>query len=152
MKYLFYLFSVFVFTDGCNDKASETETIKGAQDEISIVYEASTRGFYEKINISKEKLSVTKIRNGKVSVEQDMSSEDWNELVTLLDKIDSEKLKDNYTNTDDVGRDAVIPATLAIKYKDDTVKSITLTHGNPPETLVPLMNKIQAMVKAVDKP
>ncbi|WP_298419490.1 hypothetical protein [uncultured Kordia sp.] len=150
MKYLLCLFSITLFAKGCNN--SETETIKSAQDDISISYEASSRGFYQKVNLTKEKFSFTKIRDGKVSVQQEMSTEDWNEIIQLLDKIDSEKVKSNPAKEEDLARDAAIPATLAIKYKDNTVTTSSFGHGNPPETLAPLMNKIQAMIKAVDKP
>ena len=152
MKYLLVLFSLTVFVKGCGDKKSEEETVKSAQDDISIEYEASTRGFYQKVVFTKEMLSLTKIRDGKVSVQQEMSEEDWNELVTLLDKIDSEKLKKTYVNPDDLRRDAVIPAKLVIRYKENIVTSIDVAHGNPPEALAPLLTKIQAMADAVDKP
>ncbi|WP_046759178.1 hypothetical protein [Kordia jejudonensis] len=147
MKYLFCLFSVFLFADGCNDNASESK----AQDEVSIEYEASTRGFYQKINVSKQEITVHNDRSGK-GITKACNEADWTEIMALLDNIDAEKLKESYTNTDDVGRDASIPATLAIKYKEDMVKNITVPHGNPPKIVAPLLNKIQAMAKAVDKP
>ncbi|AXG69271.1 hypothetical protein KORDIASMS9_01491 [Kordia sp. SMS9] len=152
MKYLLVLFSITLFAKGCNDKNPDEETLKNAQDKISIQYEASTRGFYQKINLTKELFSLTKIRGGKVSVQQEVSEEDWNEIVTLLDKIDAEKLKKNYMNADDVGRDAVIPAILQISYKENVVTNVEFGHGNPPKALAALMTKIEAMANAVDKP
>ncbi len=150
MKYLFCLFSMFVFAEGCNDKSSKNETIKDAQDDVSITYEAYSRGFYEKIELNKKEIVIPKDRNENVVLRKNCSSKDWNEVIALLDKIDAEKLKKNYVNADDVGRDAVIPATLSIKYKDNMVKSVSLAHGNPPETLAPLIAKLQAMALAVE--
>ncbi len=152
MKYVFVLLSITLFAKGCNDKKSDEETIQKAQDEISIQYEASTRGFYQKINIDKEQFSLTNIRGSKVSVQQEMAEEDWNAIVALLDKIDSEKLKKNYMSPDDVGRDAVVPAILQISYKENVVTNVEFGHGNPPKELAALMAKIEAMVNAVDKP
>ncbi|MEM6719497.1 MAG: hypothetical protein AAF611_09295 [Bacteroidota bacterium] len=152
MKYLFVLFSVALFAKGCNDKNSDEDTVKNAQDEISIQYEASARGFYQNIVVDKAQLSLTKVRGGKVSAKQEMSETDWNEIVTLLDKIDSEKLKRNYVNPDDIGRDAVIPAKLTVRYKENIVTDVEFGYGNPPEALAPLLTKIEAMANAVDKP
>ena len=150
MKYLLVLCTMFLFADGCNDKTSDKETLKTAQDDISITYEASSRGFYEKIMLDKKEIVLLKDRSGNVTLKDACSSEDWNEVIAILDKIDAEKLQKNYVNADDVGRDAVIPATLVIKYKDNMVKSISLAHGNPPETLAPLFAKLQAMALAVE--
>lgn len=152
MKYLFVLFSLTLFAKGCDDKKSDEETVKNAQDEISILYEASTRGFYQKVTLNKDQLSLTKIRGGKVSAQQEMSEEDWSAIVQLLDKIDSEKLKKNYINPDDLGRDAVIPAKLQVSYKENIVTNVEFGLGNPPEALAALVAKIEAMVNAVDKP
>lgn len=152
MKFLLCLFSIALFAKGCNDADADKETVKNAQDDISIQYKASSRGFYQDIKLSKAQFSYTNVRDGKTSVQQDMSTEDWNEIVQLLDKIDAEKLKGNYVNPDDLGRDAVIPATLTINYKENIVRNIEFGHGNPPKELAALVNKIQAMANAVDKP
>ncbi|WP_420571529.1 hypothetical protein [Kordia sp.] len=153
MKFLLCLFSIALFTKGCDNKNSETQlTEKNAQDEISIQYKASSRGFYQDINLSKELFSLTNIRGKKTSVQQEVADEDWKEIIQLLDKIDAEKLKKNYVNPDDLKRDAVIPATLSIHYKENVVRSVEFGHGNPPKELAALVNKIQAMANAVDKP
>lgn len=152
MKYLFVLFSIAILTKSCNDSNTEKETVTNAQDDISIQFEAYSRGFYQKINITKERFSLTKVRNGEVSIQQEMSVEDWNEIVKLLDKIDSEKLKKNYVNPDDLARDAVIPANLVISYKENVVKNVEFGLGNEPKPLKALITKIEAMANAVDKP
>ena len=152
MKYIFILFSVALFAKGCGETSSEKATTNSAQDDITISYEASSRGFYQKINVTKNLFSLKTVRDGKVSVEQEMTTADWNEIVKLLDKIDSEK-KDETTGTDeDIARDAAIPAKLTVKYKESTITSKTFAHGNPPADLAPLVAKIQAMAIAVDKP
>jgi hypothetical protein len=151
MKYIFCLFSIVLFAKGCGDSTQETATMKNAQDDISITYEASTRGFYEKINLSKEQIAVAKDRNGTTAT-KDCSEMDWKEVVQLLDKIDSEKMNGTTVIDEDIARDAAISGTLTIKYKDNTVSSKTFPHGNPPAYLAPLLTKIQAMAKAVDKP
>lgn len=151
MKYLLILFSVTLFTKGCNDKKDDENAIKTAQDEISINYEASSRGFYQKVNITKEQLSLTNTRGGKTSTKQ-IANSDWNEIVDILDKIDAEKLEKNYVNPDDLRRDAVIPAKLTISYKENVVTNVEFGHGSPPEELTALLTKIEAMVNAVDKP
>lgn len=150
MKYIYCIFSIVLFSKGCNDTAT-TETTKSAQDDISITYEASSRGLYQKINLSKAEITVANDRSGTTTT-KDCNETDWNEIVALLDKIDSEKLNGTTVNEEDIARDAAIPATLTIKYKDNTVTSKTFPHGNPPDYLAPLLTKIQAMAKAVDKP
>lgn len=150
MKYMLIFCSIFMLADGCNDKISEKETIKTAQANIAITYEAFTRGFYEEIILTKKEMVISKDSNENVVLRKTCSSEDWNEVMTILDNIDAEKLKKNYVNTDDVSRDNAIPATLSIQYKDNMVKSIRLAHGNPPKMLVPLIAKLHAMALAVE--
>ncbi|MEM6685247.1 MAG: hypothetical protein AAF617_05570 [Bacteroidota bacterium] len=152
MKYLLVLLSVTVFAKGCNNKNADQETLKTAQDDISIQYEVTTRGFYQKIELTKAQFSLTNITGGKVSVQQEVSEEDWNDIVQLLDKIDAEKLKKTYVNPDDLARDAVIPGKLVIRYKENEVASVDIADGNPPAVLAPLLNKLEAMANAVDKP
>ncbi|MBC8754380.1 hypothetical protein H2O64_06835 [Kordia sp. YSTF-M3] len=149
MKYIFCLFSVVLFSKGCND--AKTETTKSAQDDISITYEASSRGLYQKIDLSKAQITVANDRSG-TTVTKECNEADWSEVVALLDKIDAEKLNGTTVKDEDIARDAAIPATLTIKYKDNTITSKTIAHGNPPSYLAPLLTKIQAMAKAVDKP
>ena len=98
MTFLFCLFSIFLFTKGCNDSNSENTTIKSAQDDISIVYEASTRGFYQKIQLNKKEIVISKDRNGNIVLTKNCSAKDWDEVVALLDKIDSEKIKETNSN------------------------------------------------------
>ncbi|PTX64044.1 hypothetical protein C8N46_101654 [Kordia periserrulae] len=151
MKYILILFSVTLFTKGCNDNKPDKNAVKTAQDEISIDYEASSRGFYQKVNIKKEQFSLTNARGGEALTKQ-ISNSDWSELVDILDKIDAEKLEKNYVNPDDLRRDAAIPAKLTISYKENVVTNVEFGHGNPPEELAALLTKIEAMVNAVDKP
>jgi hypothetical protein len=149
MKYIFCLFSIVLFSKGCND--AKEETTKSAQDDISITYEASTRGSYQKIDITKAQITVANDRSGN-TITKECNEADWKEVVALLDKIDAEKLNGTTVKDEDIARDAAIPATLTIKYKDNTITSKTISHGNPPSYLAPLLTKIQAMAKAVDKP
>jgi hypothetical protein len=140
---------MFLFTKECNDAASETATVKSAQDDILITYEASTRGFYQNIQLSKEEITIAKDRSGK-TITKECSKTDWDDIVKLLDLIDAEKLGENPANEEDIARDAAIPATMTIKYKDKTLTSNTFSHGKPPTTLAALVTKLQAMAKAVE--
>ena len=151
MKLFLYLFSVITFMNGCHDENSKEQTTKNAQDAITIEYEASSRGYYQKVNLSKDQLAVVRQRGGTV-LTKEMSSEDWTAIMEILDKIDVEKLEKNYVNPDDLRRDAVIPAMLTINYKENTVSNVEFGHGSAPEILQPLMTKIEAMINAVDKP
>ena len=152
MKYLFVLFSITLFAKGCNDEASKKAAVKTAEDDIVITYEATSRGFYQKIDVTKELFSLKKIRDGKVSVQQEMAEEDWNEIVSLLAKIDAEKMKTLKAPSEKRLFDGAAHAVLGIKYKDIEVSSNSFDHGNPPKELAALVNKIQAMANAVDKP
>lgn len=152
MKYLLFLFSMMVFTKSCDEMTTQKEVATNAQDDITIQYEASSRGFYQDIKLSKEQFSFSEDRGGKASVQQEMSTDDWSEIIQLLDKIDSEKLERNYVNPDDLRRDAVIPAKLIINYKENVVTNVEFGHGDPPKELASLIAKIQAIAKAVDKP
>ena len=151
MKYIFCLFSMFFFAKECTDKNSETETLKSAEDDITIIYEATSRGFFEEIQVSKTSLRTTSDRNKKQYTTSDTNPEDWKEILSLLAKIDAEKIKTLEAPSSKRLHDGAAHAVLKIKYKDNEVSSNSFDHGNPPKELAALLTKIQAMVKAVDK-
>lgn len=151
MKFLLCLFSLTLFTKGCNDTNPET-TVKNAEDDIVITYEALSRGFFEEIQVSKAALKTTKDRNKQQYNTYDCNTEDWEEVLSLLSKIDSEKIKTLEAPSSKRLYDGAAHAVLKIKYKDVEVSSNSFDHGNPPKELKALVTKIQAMAKAVDKP
>ena len=152
MKYLFVLFSITLFAKGCNDEATKKEAIKTAEDDIIITYEALSRGFFEEIQVSKVALKTTKDRNKQQYNTYDCSEEDWKEVVALLAKIDAKKINTLEAPSSKRLHDGAAHAVLKIKYKDTEISSNSFDHGNPPKELAALVNKLQAMAKAVDKP
>jgi hypothetical protein len=151
MKYLFVLFSITLFAKGCNDEASRKEAAKNAEDDIVITYEALSRGFFEEIKVSKGALKTSKDRNKKEYNTNECSTEDWEEVLSLLAKIDAKKIETLEAPSDKRLYDGAAHAVLKIKYKDIEVSSNNFDHGNPPKELAALVNKMQAMAKAVDK-
>ncbi|MGH1385392.1 hypothetical protein [Kordia sp.] len=152
MKYLFVLFSLTLFTNGCNDEETKKKAIKTAEDDIIVTYEAMSRGFYEEVQVSKIALKTTKDVNKKQYNTYDCSEEDWNEIVALLKKVDAEKLKTLKAPSSKRLHDGAPHAVLTIKYKDTEVSLNSFDHGNPPKELMAIVSKILAMAKAVDKP
>lgn len=152
MKYLFVLFSITLFAKGCNDEASKKEAVKNAEDDIMITYEALSRGFFEEIIVSKAALKTTKDRNKEQYKTYECSEEDWKEILSLLAKIDAKKIDTLEAPSAKRLHDGAAHAVLKIKYKDIEVSSNGFDHGNPPKELAALVNKLQAMAKAVDKP
>jgi len=152
MKYIFCLFSMVFFTKECNDTNSETSSLKNAEDDITISYEAISRGFFEEIQVTKAALRTTSDPNKKQYATSNTNAEDWKEILSLLAKIDAEKIKTLKAPSSKRLHDGAAHAVLKIKYKDNEVSSNAFDHGNPPKELAALVTKLQAMAKAVDKP
>lgn len=143
-----------LFAKGCdgntNNKDAQAATLRQAQDDIHIVYEASSRGYFEKIEVNKADLSVAKDRSGNAT-KTTCSKEDWDTIISELSKIDAEKVSTLEAPTNYRFSDGAAHATLTIKYKDKEVTSNTFDHKNPPKELKALVDKILLMSGSVEK-
>ena len=142
MKLLSLLFLTIFLGKGC-DQAS-------AQDlqNTVIEYTANTRGFYQKITINNQMISVSKDRNNsdKVTTTK-ISDADWTTLAIDFKEVKLETLKDLKAPTEKRFYDGAAIANLKITYKDKIYETTSFDHGFPPKEIKKLVDKLNSYIK-----
>jgi hypothetical protein len=111
-------------------------------------YTANTRGFYQKITIQDQKVTISKDRSGNEKpVSTKISEKDWNELVGYFEKINLDSLPKLKAPTDKRFYDGAAIADLKVTYKDKTYQTAAFDHGYPPEAIKKLVDKINSFAK-----
>ena len=111
-------------------------------------YTANTRGFYQKITIQDQMVSISKDRSGnEKSVAITISDKDWKELVGYFETIELDSLATLKAPTEKRFHDGAAIANLEVKNKDKTYKTTSFDHGYPPDAIKKLINKINSFAK-----
>lgn len=117
-----------------------------------IVYSANTRGFYQKITVQNQEVSISNTRGeegeGKTTK---ISDSDWNQLVSLFSKIDLEKLNTYEGPTKRRFHDGAAMANILVTCKDSVYESTTFDHGTPPVEIAEFVNKIAEFGKVKEE-
>jgi hypothetical protein len=111
-------------------------------------YTANTRGFYQKITIQDQMVSVSKDRSGNdKTVATKISDKDWRELVGYFETIELDSLPTLKAPTEKRFHDGAAIANLDVSYKDKKYKTTSFDHGYPPEAIKKLVTKINSFAK-----
>ena len=142
MKLFTLLFLTIFFGKGCDDTT--------AQDlqNTTIEYTANTRGFYKKITIKDQIVSVLKDRNNSDKViNTKITDADWAALINDFKEVKIETLKDLKAPTEKRFYDGAAIANLKITYKDKSYETTSFDHGFPPKEIKKLVDKINSFSK-----
>ena len=142
MKILSLLFLTIFLGKGCD--SAKAQDIQSAV----IEYTANTRGFYQKITVKDQMVTVSKDRDGNDKpVPVKISDADWNELVNCFKKVKLDSLAKLKAPTEKRFYDGAAIADLKITYKDKTYESTSFDHGFPPKEIKKFVNRITAFAK-----
>lgn len=142
MKMITLIFLTFFLGKGCDKE--KKQDIKTAV----IEYVANTRGFYKKITIQNQTISVTKDRKGiDKPIQTKISNSDWKKLIAEFQDIDLEGIPNLKAPSEKRFYDGAAIANLKINYKDKTYESTSFDHGNPPAEIKKLIVTINSLVK-----
>ena len=142
MKILSLLFLTIFLGKGCDCK--KTKDIETAL----IEYTANTRGFYQKITIQNQMVSISKDRSGKDEpVATKISDADWKELVGYFETIDLDGFTTLKAPTEKRFYDGSAIANLKVIYKDKTYETTAFDDGYPPEAIKKIVDKINSFAK-----
>ena len=116
-----------------------------------IQYTANTRGFYQKITIQNQEVSVSKVRDeeGK-GVTTKISDADWKKLGDLFSKIELDKLSTYVGPTQKRFHDGAAMADMIIIYKDKEYQTTTFDHETAPVEIADFVNKVVSLVNKKD--
>lgn len=142
MKIITLLFLTFFLGKGCeSEKKQEMEN-------TVIEYTANTRGFYQKITIKNQMVSMSEDRTAIDNpTPKKITDGNWNILVTEFKALDLKALSSYKAPTEKRFYDGAAIADLLITYKDSTYSSASFDHGDPPVEIVKLVNIINAIAK-----
>ena len=142
MKLLSLLFLTIFLGKGCDDA-----TAQDLQNTV-IEYTANTRGFYQKITVKDQMVSISKDRNSNdKAISTKISDSDWAALITDFKEVNLETLKDLKAPTEKRFYDGAAIANLKINYKDKDYETTSFDHGFPPKEIKKLVDKINSFVK-----
>jgi hypothetical protein len=142
MKILSLLFLTIFLGKGCD--SAKAQDIQSAV----IEYTANTRGFYQKITVKDQMVTVSKDRDGNDKpVPVKISDADWNELVDCFKKVELDSLAKLKAPTEKRFYDGAAIADLKITYKDKTYESTSFDHGFPPKEIKKFVNRITSFAK-----
>jgi hypothetical protein len=128
-------------------KNCSSQTNKDLKD-TAVEYTASTRGFYMKISIKDQMLSVSKDRNSNENITKTkITDADWEELVTIFKTIDLNGIATLKSPTEKRFYDVAAIGNLKINYKDKEYESSAFDHGYPPAEIKKFVDKINSFVK-----
>lgn len=113
-----------------------------------IMYTANTRGFYQKITIQNQEVSVSKIRDeeGKGETTK-ISDADWKMLSDMFSKIELDSLNTYQGPTQKRFHDGAAMADMTITFKEKEYQTTTFDHGTPPVEIADFVNKVVSLVK-----
>ena len=149
MKLVFGLLFMMLFSNECHHHASQISF--SAQDDIRFTYEASSRGFYEIKEITKDSILFSNDRNLKEVEVFKCDANDWNELIELLKEIDVKSISQLEAPTKKHQVDAAAMATFSVKIDNETYETNVFDHGYPPKPISALVNKVLSMKENMAK-
>ncbi|MFY8161366.1 MAG: hypothetical protein ACOVNU_08540 [Candidatus Kapaibacteriota bacterium] len=142
MKVITLLVLTIFMAKGCSQEAKND--IANAK----IVYTANTRGFYQKITIQNQEISVSRERDSSdKGATSKISDADWKELVGYFEKIELDSLSTYKDPTQKRVYDGAAIAELIINYKEKEYQTKNFDHGYPPVEIEKFVNKLVSLVK-----
>lgn len=128
-------------------KSCESQTKNDLKTAV-LEYTANTRGFYQKITVQNQMVTVSKDRNGNDNpVATKISEKDWKELVGYFETMDLDSLPALKAPTEKRFYDGAAIANLKVVYKDKTYDTESFDHGYPPVAIKKLVDKINSFAK-----
>jgi hypothetical protein len=148
MKKIALLLLAIIFAVGCSStktaQNNATDT-KSAANGLSFEYEASTRGAYKKVVVTKDSTVTIQDRSMKDMVSKPTAKADWDRLTAFAGKVNLEGIKDSKAPSVKHQFDGALMANLKVIKDGKEYRSVTFDHGNPPSEIAPLVNRIIAM-------
>ena len=142
MKLITILFLSVFLSKSCSSQT------KNDMKTAIVEYTANTRGFYQKIVVQNQIVSISKSRNDTgIDEEIKISDKDWKELTSCFESIELDSLATLKAPTEKRFHDGAAIGNLKIIYKDKTYESSAFDHGYPPEAIKKFVAKINSFAK-----
>jgi len=148
MKFLIAILTIALVSRDCGNKSAiEASLADNTQHTVAIIYQASSRGFFEEITVSKQTITLSNDRSGKNIQSFETTTEHWNICLKLLAEIDLQRLPNIEAPTAMRDIDGAAHATLTIKESNQEIKSKIFDHEYPPTEIKTLVEKLLSFKK-----
>ncbi|OUR93208.1 hypothetical protein A9Q87_05855 [Flavobacteriales bacterium 34_180_T64] len=114
-------------------------------------YQQTTRGFFEKIWVTKDSITISNDRDLIDTKAAVCNEEDWELLMSLYKNIDVNTISELEPPSKTFQFDAAAMATVEIDIDSDNYKTKIFDHGRPPKSIEELVNKLLSMKKMMLK-
>lgn len=141
MKLLSLLFLTIFLGKGCGE--DQHQELKSAV----VEYTANTRGFFQRITITNQQLTVMRERGEKAGKTTAISDADWKKLVSEFSKVNLDELPNLKAPTEKRFYDGAPIGDLKVTYQGKIYESSAFDHGTPPAEIAALVNHIVALAK-----
>lgn len=142
---------VFTATKSEASKPSKSDVVQDNYKKFAVIYETSTRGSFEHIEVSKAEIKISKDRSLKNIETYECNPQDWKALNELLSNAVVENLDLLKAPTDKRLYDGAAHATLSVIKGDVVMMTPTFDHGAPPKEIESIVNKILSMAEIATK-
>ena len=112
------------------------------QQDTTIIYRASTRGYFDYISISRDTVLLSSDRDLKQVVILKPTETQWNKLYGFVQSINLSELPNMEVPTGKRHYDAAYHTTIQIKIRDTEVTTPTFDHDAPPKKIMAIVNTI----------
>ena len=148
MNFLITLITVFLISNECDNNKNALKVTDGNQEkEITLIYRASSRAYFEEITVTKNVVLISNDRNGIHKKSYKSSLKDWRECLDLLAQLKVSELTTLRAPTSKRLHDGAAHASLTIKNKKGEIRSNSFDHGHPPEEIRELVEKLLSFKK-----
>lgn len=139
MKIGYIILVVLTHLMGCGNSNQGMNTIE------AVHYESYGRRSTFVFNIDPQKTTVKKTGLDAYEIEGKTTEADWNDIVSLLSKIDIPNLENIEIPSTLHASDRAPSGQLSIQVNNGTYSTQTFDDNNPPENLVKLIDRIYAI-------
>ncbi len=142
MKLLITCLTLIVLA--CNSaKVSNDSTLEEfGKNELKLIYQAHTRGFFEEISITEKSVILFKDYEKLKPITGTISAKEWKICIDLVEAIDLKSISQLTAPSNLRKTDRVPFAHLSIIKNGDTIKSSDFDHKSPPKELKELVDLI----------
>ncbi|MFK7798590.1 MAG: hypothetical protein AB8E82_14155 [Aureispira sp.] len=147
-----FLFLILPFWSSCNDnykKVAETPEATNHDLEL-VVYEASTRGRFLRIEVRSQGIEVYTAHGVTDPIQQEITPQEWKVIVEAVEAIDLNTISSLAAPSSDHSRDAALSARVQIVHQKGTFDSSTFDHKNPPVALKKLTDQLLSITEGID--
>ncbi|WP_040279433.1 hypothetical protein [Psychroserpens damuponensis] len=163
MKLIICMFIVLISAKECdknkaqlaNQNTAETTTVemteRAIQNDVKFNYRAITRGFYLEIWIEGDSIKYTSDNTLKFITSTIIPAKEQVDLMKLLSDIDEKMLPKLEAPSTNFRFDAAAIATLEISKDENSYKTVSFDHGNPPKSIKAIVEKMLSIKTMIEK-